>query len=92
MEQETKIAVLQNQMTNIENQVKDGFKALKIDNERVETSVKTDILRLEESLKEFITNSESKFASKWVENAMSYTIYTIIGVVLTSIVYLVINH
>ena len=89
--QTTKIAVLQTQMSNIETKVLDGFKALKIDNERVEVSVKTDILRLENSLKEFITQSEKKFASKWVENAVSWAGYTIVGAVLLALIYLVVQ-
>lgn len=91
MEQDTKIAVLQTQMKNIETQMQDGFKALKIDNTRVEESVKNDILRLENSLKEFIVNSEKKFADKWVENAVSWAGYTIVGVVLLALIYLVVQ-
>jgi len=34
---------------------------------------------------------ENKFAGKWVEKAMSWAIYTIIGTVLVSLLYVVIQ-
>lgn len=86
-----KIAVLQTQMENIDTKVEAGFKALKEDNIRVEVSVKADILRLENALKEFITGTEKKFASKWVETAVSWATYTVIGLVISSLVYLVVK-
>lgn len=88
---EIKIVRLETQMKNIETQMQDGFKALKIDNERVEVSVKTDILRLENALKDFMNNSEKKFADKWVENVVSWVGYTIVGAVLLALIYVVVQ-
>ena len=34
---------------------------------------------------------EGKFAGKWVERAMSWAIYTVMGIVLTALIYLVVT-
>ena len=67
-------------MQNIETKVDEGFKSLKDDNARVEKLIL-----------DFMKTSENKFANKWVENAMSYAIYTVMGIVLSALIYLVVT-
>lgn len=59
-------------MKNLDEKVVEGF-----------SDVRSDIVRLEESLKLFIGNSESKFAAKWVEKVVGGGV----ALVLTSIVF-----
>ena len=67
-----KIIRLEEQMKNLDEKVVEGF-----------NDVRADIVRLEESLKQFISSSESKFADKWVEKVVGGGV----ALVLTSIVF-----
>lgn len=91
METQTEIAVIKNQMQNIETKMCEGFKSLKEDNIRVEESMNKNIARLESSLTDFIKSSENKYANIWVEKAVSWTGYTIAGTVLVALLYLVVK-
>lgn len=59
-------------MKNLDEKVVEGF-----------NDVRADIVRLEESLKQFIGNSEGKFAAKWVEKVASGGI----ALVLTTVIF-----
>lgn len=77
---ETKIAVLQTQMSNLEGQVKTGFK-----------ETKDDIGELNRKFDAFITSAEGRFASKWVEDGLKWAISLILGAVILALVALVIK-
>lgn len=68
-------------MENIEKQVEAGFLAQKENTER-----------LEKMLIEFIEKSETKFSAKWVEKAVSWTGYVVIGTVLAALMALVVTN
>jgi hypothetical protein len=76
---DTKIAVLQNQMNNVEKKVDEGFRDAR--DEMVKLNTKLDL---------FIESAESKFASKWVETTLArinwIIIIAIIGAILSLVV------
>lgn len=78
---ETQIAVIKTQMENIEKKVEAGFLAQK-----------EDTKRLEGMFIEFMEKSETRFADKWVEKAVSWAGYFIIGTVLTALMALVVTN
>lgn len=67
-------------MKNLDEKVGEGF-----------SDVRADIVRLEESLKQFISNSEGKFAAKWVEKVASGGIALVLTTIVFAILALVIQ-
>jgi hypothetical protein len=67
---ETKVAVIQNQMDNIETKVDE----------------------LKDMLTKFIETSDGKFASKWVEDALKWVLYTVAGILVVALLALVIKQ
>lgn len=53
--------------------------------------IKIDIVRIEQTIHEFIEKSENKFAAKWVENSAKFVVATVIGSIILAIVALVIK-
>jgi hypothetical protein len=76
MKEETEIALLKQSMTNIEKKFDDFC----------DSNSKAHL-----EIKEMIEKAMSSKADAWVEDALKWVIYTVMGIVITALVYLVIK-
>ena len=75
-----RLAILEVQMNNIEKKVDAGFLESEKRNEE-----------LKKMLTDFIEKSENRFASKWVEDALKWVLYLGAGIIISALIYLVID-
>lgn len=71
---ETKVAVMQNQIKNVEQKVDEGF-----------DSAKTEMAKLNKKMDDFIATANASFASKWVEDDLIWLRRMVIGAVVMAI-------
>jgi hypothetical protein len=55
-------------------------------------NIETKVDELKDMLTKFIETSDGKFASKWVEDALKWVLYTVAGILVVSLLALVVKQ
>lgn len=80
LQPDVKIGILETKMNNVNDRL-----------DKIDTKIDDRFKSLENKIDKFTSYSEERFASKWVENAIRWLMYTIMGVLVTSLLALVVR-